>query len=312
MYQKVQKYINDDSTTTLAVIKDVINGKIEEILQAGLLRFALRDTTITTVATTQTYYLPSDLDKIVDIRQIDTPLQLKRIWIGDFDRLFPYPTENGKPQYYMELLEDRVKGQPTTTSKVVMRSTSSQDITGQTGSTKVSIYGVSGGEDRTELVTLSATNVISSTNTYSKLYAITPDIDPVGSLRFTQATVGTSLLDLYPGEISRSYKKIQLYPIPDSAYTMYIRYQAKQPKLINDSDSPVIPDRFTDVIVNMSIGEMLLKQGDSKAAIWVQLGQQGVAGLLKEQELMYDYVPALKHMDMAYSYTDMSNPFTWY
>jgi len=310
MQVRVQNYIADTSSATLVIIKDEINSAVENFLQTGFWKFGLRDTTFTTTSGTSDYYLPSDVDKVLDITQQDSPIQLKQVWIADFDRLVPKPTNTSKPLYFMETNEDRVLAQPTASSKIILRSSSNQDLTGLTGSTMVSIFGVSGSEDRNETVTLSATNVLSSVNSYTKLYAISPDIAPVGTLRFTQAITGTTLLQLYPGETARNYKKIKLHPIPDASYTMYVRYQALSPKMINDSDICVIPPRYEDIITNTVIGQMLLRQGDQKAISYIQLAQAQQKVMEQEQDIMWNYEPTVRPADSGYGYRDYSYPFT--
>lgn len=312
MYTKVQNYINDTSTATLAIIKDEINSTIDNILQTGFWRFALRENYITTVAGTSDYYLPSDLDKILDFRQTQSPVQLKKLWIADYDRVNPNPTQTGLPVYYMETQEDGVLGQPTAAGKVVAKSSSNQDIAAQAGSGYVSLYGVVGGVDFTENLTLSATNVVSSTNSFTKLYSITPNNAPVGTLRFTQATVGTTLLELYPNEMFRAYKKIKLFPIPDGAYNMYFRYQALSRKLVNDADSSIIPDRYSDAITNLVIGQLLLRQGDAKASTFFQIGNQVLSDMRKDQDILWDNQPVVLGADNGLLYRDASYPFSYF
>jgi len=310
MYTKVQRFIADDSSTTLTIIKDVLNEKAQELLQDSFWRFALRDTTITTVASTTDYYLPSDLDKILDIRQQDSPMQLKRVFIADFNRLIPEPTETGVPKYYSEILEDRVLGQPTTANKVVFYSTSDQDVAPEDGSTFATIWGVIDGVDRVESVALSATNVTSCVSDFTKIYSITTNIKATGTIRFTEETVGTTLLELYPNETFRTYKKIKMHPIPDGAYTIYVRYQANQPTLTNDADVLIFPDRYSDVIADMAIADMLERQGDhNKAQVYYAKSQAGKSRMKKEQDLLWDFVPGIRNPESGTSFVDYSYPF---
>jgi hypothetical protein len=312
IYTRVQNYINDDTSTTLTIIKESINQKALELLQRSLWTWSLRETTITTAGSTSEYYLPRDLDKILDIRQKESPIQLRRVWPGDFDRLVPDPTYTGDPSWYMLLLEERVNAQPTAAGKVVVYSTSDSDVSPETGSTAATLYGVSSGVDRSEVVTLSATNEVSSTNTYTKLYSIAVNPKPVGSLYFRQLTVGTALLTLFPNEISKTYKKIQFYPIPTQTATIYIKYQATQPTLINDSDVLVIPDRFSNVLVEMVVADHLLRQGDPKATARIQMAEKMIEQIKREQDMFWDYVPAVRAQDVQTGQVDYSNPFTYY
>ena len=308
VYTEVQNYIGDSSSTTLPLIKAQIRGKVDELLQSGFMMFAFRATTITTTSGTAEYYLPVDCDRIIDITQRSTPVKLVPLIMERYDACFPAPTRRtGVPKAYMGILEDRVSGQPTVSSKVVAYSSSNQDLAGLTGATAFTIHGVTGGDEVNDLISLSATNVISSTNSYTKLYAITPNLPPVGNLRFTQATVGTTLVNLKIGETSRTFKKVQFDPIPDGSYTLYMRYQAGQIPLVNDSDPVLIPERYNDALVNAVVGEMLLRQGDAKAASYIGLATQALDRLKKEQDLLYDMTPRVTGPESPY--IDYTSPF---
>ena len=312
IYTRVQNYINDDSAATLTIIKETINLKAKEIMRRGLWTWSLRDVTFTTTSGTQDYYLSNDLDKVLDITQRETPVQLRRAYIGDFDRTKPDPTKAlGNPRFYMHVADNRVKAQPTEEHKVIALSTDNQDITGLTGSTAFTINGIAGGVNRIENVSLSATNVISSTNSYTKLFSITTDIAAVGTIRFTQEVIGTEFLELYPNETERTYNKIKLHPVPNGSYTMYVRYQALQPKLKNDSDVLIAPSRFADCVSEMTIGDMLLKQGDQKATSHIALGEKILNEMKQNEDLMFDYVPSIRPVDGG-SYVDTGYPFSNY
>lgn len=309
IYTRVQNYIADSSATTLVIIKESINLKAAELLQRGLFRFAIRDTSISTTSGTSEYYLPNDVDKILDMRQENTPLKMKNIWIGDFDRLVPSPTRTGVPTNYSELVEEMVKAQPTTAGVVDTTSTSNQDISGGSGATAFVVFGVADSEDRTETVALSATNAVSTTLQFTKVYSITTDVPLAG----TMTAIGggsTTLVTLYPNETFRVYRKFKLHPIPDGTYTIYFRYQALQRKMVNDADACIIPDRYSDVLANAVIADMLLQQGDVKAKSYYQLQEQGVQRILKEQDMLYDFVPEVRGDEGVYR--DNSYPFTNY
>lgn len=309
-YTRIQNYISDDSAGTLVIIKETINQKALELLTRGLWLWSVREYILTTTSGTSEYSIPRELGRILDMRQTNTPIQLSRVPVIGFDRLVPNPTSKGNPRWYNLLLEDRVKAQPTAAAKIVMYSTDNQDDGAEDGATMVTIHGVAGGEDRIEKVLLSATNEVSSTGSYTKLYSISTDLKPVGSLYFRELTVGTELLVLFPNEISKTYNKIKFYPIPDSSMSIYIKFQATQPRLVNDSDSLVIPERYSNVLVEMVVGDLLLKQGDSKAVARVALAEKGIKQMLVDQDLMFDLMPSIRLADSAF--IDRSSPMVSY
>jgi hypothetical protein len=294
----------------LAIIKETINQKQLELLRKSLWLWNIRETTLTTAGSTSEYYLPSDFYRPLDVRQLDSPTQLTRVSAYDFDMLVPKPTAVGNPQWYVLLLDERVKAQPTTSDKIVAYSTSDSDVSPQTGATAVTIYGVASGVDRSEVLTLSATNEVSSTGSYSKLYSISANLKPVGSLYFRELTAATELLVLFPNDISLTFKKMKVHPIPDAASTLYVKYEATRPPLINASDMLLLPDDAANVMVEMVVGDLMLKQGDQKAAAWIQLADKHIDEMKKNQDMMWDYEPLIG--PQMTGYRDIGSPFTVY
>lgn len=293
MQKAVQTYVSDRSSGTLELIKNEINQQVSTFINSGYWSFALRQATITTTAGLADYYLINDAERIISMTQNEDKIALSPIWVGDFEKLVPDVTgQNGHPQYYMELLNDKVFAQPTTTSKVTVVSDSNSDLT-----QKIGIYGVSGGVERNETLSLSAQNFVSSVNTYSKIYAINVDLSCAGNIAAYEATVGTPLASIYSGETEREYKKFKLYPTPDGTYTIYITYQFRHPKLINDSDIIMLPNKCMSAIQNMVVAEILLKQGDTKWQVYDLKAKADIKDMLQAEELNWDLTPRLYLMN---------------
>jgi len=299
---RIQKYIGDDSTTTLAVIKETTNLKARELLRKGFFPWLLREKTLTLTAGTTDYVLPYDFGKPISIRQTNTPIQLRQLWVGDFDRALPDPSNHtGNPTGFMIAYQNNVLTQPSTADKVVGYQSYSQPTK------TVTIYGVAGGVDRTEVLTLCAAAEVSSTNSYSKLYSISIDDSPEDSVYFRELTAATELLVLYPNNISLEYKTIRFYPKPTQANSIYMKYQAMQPWLVNDSDLFIIPNDIIDVLFHMVVEDHLAKQGDSKAAYHEQKAQNGINDLLKDVDMSWDMTPQIKYGSNRV--VDQSYPF---
>ena len=301
-YTRVQSYISDDSAGTLAVLKETINLKARELLRKGFFPWLLREKTLTLTAGTTDYVLPYDFGKPISIRQTNTPIQLRELWVGSFDRALPDPSNStGDPTHFMIAYQNNVLAQPSTADKVVGYQSYSQPTK------TITIYGVADGVDRMEVLTLSAAAEVSSTNSYSKLYSISIDDSPEDSVYFRELTAATELLVLYPNNVSLEYKTIRFYPKPTQANSIYLKYQAMQPWLVNDSDLFIIPNDFTDVLFHMVVEDHLAKQGDSKAAYHAQKAQAGISELLKGPDMQWDYTPQVQYGSDAV--VDQNYPF---
>lgn len=102
---QVQGRCQDTAATTLIQIQNFINQVVRELVVSSIFVPKLEGSeTITTAASTATYDLPSDFDRIYDILQKDTPSKLTFLTNDQFDNLKPNPggatSAGGKPLYY--------------------------------------------------------------------------------------------------------------------------------------------------------------------------------------------------------------------
>ena len=58
------------------------------------------------------------------------------------------------------------------------------------------------------------------------------------------------------------------------------------------------------------MGDLLLKQGDSKAVARVALAEKGIKQMLVDQDLMFDLMPSIRLADSAF--IDRSSPMVSY
>lgn len=201
-------------------------------------------------ASAETVILPREVDKIALVRQINTPLVLKQLTDEQFYRLVPYPTATGNPEFYRQWQVEGVQTVLAADDTVNVVSSSGNDA----GDTNL-LISVSGydtdGIWRTETFTLNGTTSVTGSQTFDsgRPLFVTKLKNTVGNITVSRNTGATTLVILGPTDRVPLFKVLSLYPIPSSAKTLYYEYYTTIQGLHNDSDVPLLPEKWHVVVV---------------------------------------------------------------
>lgn len=294
------------------IIKEYINMSIMEINDPGWAyeqigirgyahnwSFNRRKHSFATVASTETYLLPRDLDKISLVRQTDSPAKIAYIPDEIFYQYIPDPTATGNPLYYRLWEEEGVAVRLSTDDKVKVVSSSTSDTT-----SKVSVVGYStSGYLQSEELTLNGTTVVSGTLTYDagRVLKISKSAQTTGYVTLTEFTAGTSLLVLGPEERTARFKMMGLYPIPSSAITVYLEYYTRLRRLVNDTDVPDIDEKWIYVIRLGAIAKVREYQDKPEKTEAQAVYAAAVRNMVKSDIQNVDYLPHLSNKRRAKS-----------
>lgn len=252
--------------------------------------FNKRKWTLTTVASTEDYVLPRDVDKIALVRQTNSPTRMRYLPDDVFYAYEPYPTASGDPQYYRIWEEEGISTRLSADGTIDVVSSSASDIT-QT----VSVVGRStDGFIQSETYTLNGTTKQSGSKTFDSAYPIKVSKSAATTGNVTVTTGATSLLVMGPEERSPRFKVISFYPIPSSAITVYFEYYTRLRKLVNESDVPNIDEKWLWVLRLGAISKIYQMQpSDLYAAAQAQFAA-GVRSMVKADMTDSDYIPVLR------------------
>ncbi len=201
-------------------------------------------------ASAETVIFPREVDKIALIRQLDTPAALKQLTDDQFYKMVPDPTETGNPRFYRQWQVEGVSAVLAADDTVNVVSSSLNDA----GDTDL-VISVSGydtnGIWRTETFTLNGTTSATGSVTFDagRPMFVTKLKNTVGSITVSRNTGATTLVILGPTDRVPLFKVVSLYPIPSSAKTLYYEYYTTIPGLHNDSDVPLIPEKWHVVLI---------------------------------------------------------------
>lgn len=254
--------------------------------------FNRRKNTITTVASTEFYQLPRDLDEVFIIRQTDTPKKLRFYPDEIFYKAVPNPTATGNPRIYRLWEEEGISTRLTTADTITIVSSSTSDTT-----QKVSIVGYNAnGFIQSEELSLNGTTTVNGTLTYAANMPIriSKSANTVGYITVKEASGATNLVILGQEERSPRFKVVGLYPIPDAAITLYLEYYTRIRRLVNDTDVPDIDDKWTWVIRLGGLAKVYQYQGKEGLFNTTQaLYAAGVRTMVKSDIGNSDYNPML-------------------
>lgn len=258
---------NDSSlaTATAARYKDALNEVHRTLLRMpGMdsLRHAI--VTFATVASTQQYALPvqgiARVNRIVEITN-QRKLEMRTLaWLRSND---PAPSLNqGTPWAWIPVGYTEVHTQPSDASEIFVKSTSAGDTT-QTAF----IEGIiTGGYYRTASVVLTGTTAVTLSATITNFIQITKFyLSAVGAGIVTlqeDSGAGTELSRIAIGDTRAQFYSLFLENVPSAAITYYADCLRSIPDMSNNTDEPLIPDDFHDVLIDGAELREFTKQDD--------------------------------------------------
>lgn len=256
---------NDTSipTATATRYKDALNETHRDILRMpGLesLRHAVE--TFASVSGTQSYALPTQgIARINRIWEITNQRKLQYqtlAWLRESD---PWP-QQGTPWAWVPTGYAEVATQPSNASEIFVKSSSASDTT-QTAY----IEGIiTGGYTRTASVTVTGTTAVTLASAITTFEVITKfylSASAVGTVTLHEDSgAGTELARITIGKTRANYSAFLLYPTPAAAVTYYADVVRGIPDMSNDTDEPLIPEDFHDVLLDGAELRELKKQDD--------------------------------------------------
>lgn len=255
--------------------------------------FNRRKHTLATVASTEFYQLPREVDKVSLIRQTTTPLKIRFIPDDLFYEYVPNPTATGNPKWYRIWEVEGVEVRLSTDDMLEIISDSASDTT-QT----VRIVGYdTAGLLRTESLTLTGATAVAGTITYDagKPLRVSKSADTTGVITVREKTADTVLVKLAPAERAPHFKIISFYPIPSSAISLYMEYFTRIRKLEGDNDVPDIDERYIWVVRLGTMAKVYQYQGklelmNSTMAMY----GAAIRSMVKSDMAQSDFIPVLR------------------
>lgn len=225
---------------------------------------SLRHATVTfaSVASQQRYGLPAQgIARINWITETTNDRKLQYRTPEWFDSVVPDPTE-GTPWAWIPRGMIEVHTQPSDASEVFVKSTAAGDTT-QTAYVEGII---TGGYYRTASVQLTGATAVSLSASITNFIQITKFyLSAVGAGIVTlheDSGSGTELSRIAIGDVYGKFHQFQLFHTPSAVVTYYADVLRSIPDMVNDTDEPLIPEDFHDLMIDKAERKELRKQDD--------------------------------------------------
>lgn len=195
------------------------------------------------------------------------------------------------PTHYRMWDVDNVINQPTSASVVTVVSSSSADTT-QT----ISVFGTVSGYPDFEQIVLNGTTSVPGTKSFSNIDRITKSASTTGRVTCTTNSAGNTLAVIPTGYQTDAirFKKIQLFPLPDSIIPIQVYFYKQPYRLVNDGDIHELGDAFDEAIILLATGKLKLEGNIDEGKTFIQLYQDELASLKKQNIDKLDWLPTLK------------------
>jgi len=278
------------------LIDTFINFTMQQIWNYHFWTFGRRKTTFSTVKDQENYNLDEEVDRLVLVRQRDTPQKI--IYVPDrlFFKLIPNPEDlaSGSPRYYRIWEETSFSTNLASADTVDVVSSSSSDTSAFT----VRIVGFdSNGLRVTEDFTLNGTTKVTGSTTFQAdgLLQVSKSAATTGTITVTRNTGNTELVVIAPEETVPRFKRLSLYPIPSSAITINIEYIERLRLLADDNDVPQIDTKWTWLIREGALAKAWeYKQNEAASNAHQRIFELGLNQMRSEDLQNIDFVPVLE------------------
>lgn len=227
--------IIDTSAAMGTIIGRFANKRYFQILRAINWQNVYYDYTFNTVAGTQDYVMPDDFGKELVVRDTTNGVELARVDYQYLITNYPDSIEDTGTVGRYTIYEDTVKEQPSSASTISITSSSASDTT-QT----IRIRGIVSGSETSEAVTLNGTTAVVSTNSYTRIKAISKSAVTVGRITATSNSGAVTLSVMAPKITESRYKLMKLHYVPASVITVSVPYITKPLPMVEDNDYPVL------------------------------------------------------------------------
>lgn len=270
LIQKWCRFFGKDASTINALTKqrciDFLNDGQRRILSEK--RYArLRDVTVplSSVAEQADYVL---IGMSKPLRMWDTTNQWSLSDMSESQyRQINIPDVSGTPEFFVWRGLKAVAAQPSNASSLFVKSTSASDTT-----QVAYIEGViTGGYPRSVSVTLTgatAVNVSAAVSTWIRVDKFYLSVVGVGTITLHEDSgAGTELAQIVIGQTATPYQQLTLWRTPGGVYDYLLDVTREITDLAQDTDVPLLPSDFHDVLLNFAKREECLHLSDKRFAV---------------------------------------------
>lgn len=256
----------DEGSDYEEILKGALNRIYRLMLQSASADEQRRTFTLTTVAAISKYGMPLYVKRVLNIEDATNDQQIYDFSAREFDTSYPGDSTTGSPHKAFPLGVYGVQKQPSSASRLTLVSSSSSDAT----NFFVRVTGYVSSVLTTELVTLTGTSSVQTTNTFDAngierlVRTETDGYTITGNVTVTDGSETLAVIPVWWN--SPSYLWYGFYPIPTAALSYTVRALMRRPDLVKDEDWPEIDEDFHATLLHGALAEILPIAGKTQQA----------------------------------------------
>ena len=227
------------------------NKAQDEITRVMDPEYLKETTTFTTTSGTRGYFVEASINRVLSIvDQTNDMPPLEQVNEKEIEKADPDLNDTGSPSFYSLYGVSYIENQPTAASTISISSSSNTDTT-QT----VQVVGIVSGEEEAETETLSGTSPVTTTASFTSLIRIVKSGTTTGRVTATSNAGAVTNVTISPRKLLKEMQPIYLWPTPDGAFTMRVRYLRNPIVMRDNNDVPDLPEKWHEVLLNLVLAE---------------------------------------------------------
>lgn len=250
--------LSTDTTTEAYRAQEAVRRAVNRVWNAKQWSFKAASRTLSTTSGISEYMLPKSIGEIYSVKNSSSPYTITPIRDDNFDQYVPNPVATGSPGYLMLFNMAGAEEQPASAGTVSVVSSSTSDTTQY-----VLIKGLVSGQTDYELLALAGTATVTSTKSFSYIFAITKNAETAG--RITVTIGSTTIATLATQDKVIRVRKMRLYPTPDATYTVTVKGFGLPPALTVAYEDTEIPPRWDYVVDQFAFALALQSKGQEQS-----------------------------------------------
>ncbi len=222
------------------------------------------------------------------------PIKMEYLTTQDFYDIVHNNTSEAVPEIYRMWGEDMVRVQLRQPSLLQVRSTDSSDT-----SKVITVFGTVAGFPDSETITTDSSNGttnITSTNTYDSIERVAKDSSTTGRIIVEDSGGSDEIAVMPTGDTTAGilYKKIQIYPLPNTQFDINVYYYKDPYRLVGDNDVHELGQDFDEAIIMLSVAKIKYQDSQKEGDKWFALYKDEVRNLRKTNIDKIDWIPTLR------------------
>jgi hypothetical protein len=219
------------------------------------------------------------------------PIKLKYLTDQEFYRATNYVYMTQIPLMYRMWGEDMVITQVRQPSVISVVSSSALDT-----SIQVTVFGVVAGYPDYEVINTNGTTAVAGSKVFQSVERIVKGGSSVGRITATANSGGDTVSVIPVGDTTSGiqYKKIQVWPLPTTAFPITVQYYKDPYKLVNDTDVPELGQEYDEAIILLASAKIRLDNNQEEADKYFTLYKDEISNLKKTNVDKIDWFPKMK------------------